>query len=58
MVKRLNAADLEYLVEEGLAESCWEVVDKTSDTEVVVAYDDLVCIEYLADFKSHLSFLE
>jgi len=58
MVERLNAANLEYLMEEGLAESCGEVVDKTSDTEIVIAYDDLVSVEYLAYFESHLSFLE
>ena len=58
MVERVDRAHLEHLVEECLAESGREVGDKASDTEVVVAYDYLVGVEYLADFESHLSLLE
>ena len=58
MVKAVNASNLEYLVEECFTESCGEVVDKTSDTEVVIAYDNLICVEYLTNFESHLSFLK
>ena len=58
VVEGLDAAYLEHLVEEGLAEGRGEVVDKTGDTEIVVAYDHLVGVEYLADLESHLSLLE
>ena len=58
VVEGLDAALLEYFFEEGVAESCGEMIDKSCDTEVIVAYDVLVRIEYLADLKCGLSLLE
>ena len=58
VVERLDRAFLENFLEEGFAECCREVVDKSCDTEVIVGNDRLVRIENLADFKCDLSFLE
>ena len=58
MVERLNAAHFEHLMEECLAECGGEVIDKTGNSKIVIAYDDLVCVEYLTDLKSYLSLLE
>ena len=58
VVKALDAAALEYLMQEGLAEGGRQVIDESCDAEIVVADDDLVCIEYLADLQRGLCFLE
>ena len=58
VIEGLNGVLLENFLEEGLAQSGREVVDKSCDTEVVVAYDVLVGVEYLSYLEGCLSLLE
>ena len=58
VVEGLDRTLLEHFLEEGLTERCGQVIDKSRDAEVVVAYYVLLGVEYLADFDSYLSFLE
>ena len=58
MVEGFDRTLLEHFLEECLAECCRQVVDKSRDTEVVVAYDVLLGVEYLSDFNCYLRFLE
>ena len=58
VVEGLNAVLLEHFLEEGFAQGGRQVVDKTRDTEVVVAYDVLVGVEYLSYFQGGLRLLE
>ena len=54
-VERLKATLLEYLLQEHLAKSCGKLIDKSADTEVLVAYDILLCLKYLSYVKSYLT---
>ena len=58
VVEGLDRTLLEYFLQECLAESGGEMIDKSRDTEVVVAYYVLFGVEYLADLDSYLRLLE
>ena len=58
MVKRFDGILLEYLLQEGFAEGCGKVVDKSCDTQIIVGNDSLIGIEHLSDLQSDLSLLE
>ena len=58
VVEGFDRALLEYLLKEGFAEGCGEMIDKSCDTEVIVAYDILFGVEYLTYFDSYLRLLE
>ena len=49
LIETLYRAALENLSEEGLTEGSGELINKAGDTEVAVADDGLVGIEYLSD---------
>ena len=58
LVEALDAAALEYLLEEHFAEGRRKLIDKTGDAEVIIAYDSALGVEYLGDLKGRLCFLE
>ena len=57
-VEALEAALLEDLLEEHLAEGGRQLIDKSADAEVLVADDILLGVEDLADLNRDLSLLE
>ena len=56
MVEGLNRTLLEYFLEEGFAKSRGEVIDKSCDTEIIVADDDLISIQKF--FENNLNVSE
>ena len=58
LVEVFDGALLEYLAQEHLAKGGGQLIDKTGNAEVLIADDGLFGVEYLADLKSNLSFLE
>ena len=53
-IRDSNRATLENFFKEHIAECSWKLIDKTSDTEIIIAYNSLFCIEYLTNLKSDL----
>ena len=58
LIKALEGTALKYFLEEHFAESGRQLIDKSSDAEVVVADDGLLRIEDLTDLESDLSLFE
>ena len=58
LIEALEGTALKYFLEEHFAEGCWQLIDKSSDAEVVVADDGLLRIEDLTDLESDLSLFE
>ena len=57
-VKTFERALLEHLLQEHIAESGRKLIDKTTDAEILIAYDILFGVEYLANLNCDLRFLE
>ena len=58
MIQRINAATLEHLVQECLAQCGRQMIDQAGDAQIVVADNCLIGIKYLAHFQCHLRLLE
>ena len=58
VIEGLDGVLLENFLQECLAEGGGQVIDKSCDTQVIVAYDIFVGIEYLTYFQCGLSLLE
>ena len=58
LIERFNGASLEHFLQEHIAESCGQLINKSCNTKIVIADDGAFRIEYLADLKSDLSLLE
>ena len=56
-VERLERPFLEHLLEEYLAESCRELIDKSADTEILVGHDRLLYIKDFSDLESYSDLL-
>ncbi len=58
LIEALEGTALKYFLEEHFAEGCRQLIDKSSDAEIVVANDGLLRIEDLTDLESDLSLFE
>ena len=55
-VERLDRSLLEYFIEEHFAKCGRELIDQSADTEVFIADDGFIRIEYAADLECSLRF--
>ena len=58
MIQGFDATPLEHLVQECFAQSGGQMINQTSNAQIVVAYNDSVRVKYLAHFQRHLGFLK
>ena len=50
VIEALDASALEHFMQESLAEGCRQVINQAGNAEIIIADNNLVRIEYLADF--------